>query len=175
MTNNAVNQARGKTPLLQTISWALWDWGTSAFSVLITTFVFARYIVSDYFIDPDVVAGGEPDNLIHDLVFEFARPESTARSPFRAAGPNAPNYQPAIVAASTPGTSSIVITYRGADDAFGTNATPFSPNIDLADGKPFLQYSIKLVADVVTGAVPSSSAGVLWQRALNTAKAFGVA
>jgi UMF1 family MFS transporter len=60
MTNNAVNQALGKTPLLQTISWALWDWGTSAFSVLITTFVFARYIVSDYFIDPDVVAAYKP-------------------------------------------------------------------------------------------------------------------
>jgi UMF1 family MFS transporter len=38
----------------QVISWALWDWGTSAFSVLITTFVFARYIVSGYFIDPAV-------------------------------------------------------------------------------------------------------------------------
>jgi UMF1 family MFS transporter len=60
MTNNAVNQARGKTPLIQTISWALWDWGTSAFSVLITTFVFARYIVSDYFIDPNVVAAYKP-------------------------------------------------------------------------------------------------------------------
>jgi UMF1 family MFS transporter len=60
MTNNAVNQARGKTPLIQTISWALWDWGTSAFSVLITTFVFARYIVSDYFLDPDVVAAYKP-------------------------------------------------------------------------------------------------------------------
>lgn len=106
-------------------------------------------------IDPDVVANGEPDNAIHDMVFEFARIESTARSPFRAAGPGAPNYLPAIVAASTPGTSSIVILYRGADDSFGTNATAFSPNIDVADGKPFLQYSIKFTADVVTGAVPS--------------------
>ncbi len=60
MTNNAVNQARGKTPFFQTLSWALWDWGTSAFSVLITTFVFSRYIVSDYFIDPDVVAAYKP-------------------------------------------------------------------------------------------------------------------
>jgi UMF1 family MFS transporter len=60
MTNNAVDKAREKTPLIQTISWALWDWGTSAFSVLITTFVFARYIVSDYFIDPDVVAAYKP-------------------------------------------------------------------------------------------------------------------
>ena len=51
-------------PRKQVISWALWDWGTSAFSVLITTFVFARYIVSSYFIDPTIVdayeaAGGE--------------------------------------------------------------------------------------------------------------------
>ena len=39
----------------QVLSWALWDWGTSAFSVLITTFVFARYIISDAFIDPKIV------------------------------------------------------------------------------------------------------------------------
>lgn len=115
----------------------------------------ARTLLPFGTVDPDVVATGEPDNAIHDMVFEFARIESTARSPFRSVGVSAPNYLPAIVAASTPGTSSIVITYRGADDALGTNATAFSPNIDLADGKPFLQYSITLVADLVTGAVPS--------------------
>lgn len=38
------------------IAWAAWDWGTSAYSSLITTFVFARYIVSDYFIDPQIVS-----------------------------------------------------------------------------------------------------------------------
>jgi UMF1 family MFS transporter len=43
----------------QVFSWALWDWGTSAFSVLITTFVFARYIISDAFIDPKIVAANE--------------------------------------------------------------------------------------------------------------------
>jgi UMF1 family MFS transporter len=48
-----------KVPRKQVISWALWDWGTSAFSVLITTFVFARYIVSSYFIDPEIVAAYE--------------------------------------------------------------------------------------------------------------------
>lgn len=115
----------------------------------------ARTLLPVGTLDPDVVATGVPDNAIHDMVFEFARIEATARSPFRAVGPLAPNYLPAIVAASTPGTSSIVITYRGADDALGTNATPFSPNIDIADGKPFLQYSITLLADVATGAVPS--------------------
>ena len=45
-----------RIPRRQVLSWALWDWGTSAFSVLITTFVFARYIVSDYFVDPATVA-----------------------------------------------------------------------------------------------------------------------
>jgi hypothetical protein len=89
------------------------------------------------------------------MVFEFARVEATALSPFRASSSLAPNYLPAIVAASTPGTSSIVILYRGADDALGTNATAFSANVDVADGKPFLQYSVRLTADVVTGAVPS--------------------
>ena len=115
----------------------------------------ARTLLPFGAIDPDVVAAGMVDNAIHDMVFEFARVESTALSPFRAAGATAPNYLPAIVAASTPGTSSIVILYRGADDAVGTNATAFSPNIDVADGKPFLQYSVRLTADAVTGAVPS--------------------
>jgi UMF1 family MFS transporter len=53
-----------KNSFREVFSWALWDWGTSAFSVLITTFVFARYIVSDSFIDPAIVsaynaAGGD--------------------------------------------------------------------------------------------------------------------
>jgi UMF1 family MFS transporter len=45
--------ARGGTKK-QIFAWALWDWGTSAFSVIVTTFVFARYIVSGYFVDPQV-------------------------------------------------------------------------------------------------------------------------
>ena len=53
-----------KNNFREVFSWALWDWGTSAFSVLVTTFVFARYIVSDSFIDPAIVsaynaAGGD--------------------------------------------------------------------------------------------------------------------
>lgn len=58
MTNTAVHR---KTPFRQTLSWAMWDWGTSAFSVIITTFVFSRYIVSDYFVDPALVALGPED------------------------------------------------------------------------------------------------------------------
>jgi hypothetical protein len=106
-------------------------------------------------LDPNAVAVGVRDNAIHDMVFEFARVEASASSPFRPAGVGSPDYQPALLAVSTPGASFVEITYRGADDALGTNATPFSADIDVADGKPFLQYSIRLVADVATGAVPS--------------------
>ncbi len=48
-----------KVPRRQVLAWALWDWGTSAFSVLITTFVFARYLTSSYFVDPAVAAAYE--------------------------------------------------------------------------------------------------------------------
>jgi UMF1 family MFS transporter len=48
-----------RVPRKQIVAWASWDWGTSAFSALITTFVFAVYITSDYFIDPKIVAAYE--------------------------------------------------------------------------------------------------------------------
>ncbi|MCB9878955.1 MAG: hypothetical protein H6835_15270 [Planctomycetes bacterium] len=106
-------------------------------------------------IDPDAVTvAAQRDNAIHDMVFEFARVEATAQSPFRSGGPN-PDYQPAILAARTPGQSYVEVRFRGADDAAGSNATPFSLDVNVADGKAYLQYSIKLVADVVTGEVPS--------------------
>jgi MFS-type transporter involved in bile tolerance (Atg22 family) len=40
---------------MRVLAWALWDWGTSAFSAVVTTFVFARYLVSDFFVDPAVL------------------------------------------------------------------------------------------------------------------------
>ena len=55
------NDVQPKAPFRQALSWALWDWGTSAVSVIITTFIFSRYIVSDYFLDPAIVALGEED------------------------------------------------------------------------------------------------------------------
>jgi UMF1 family MFS transporter len=36
-------------PKKEIISWALWDWGTSSYSVIVTTFVFAVYITSEEF------------------------------------------------------------------------------------------------------------------------------
>ena len=40
---------------MKVLAWALWDWGTSAFSAVVTTFVFARYLVSDFFVDPAIL------------------------------------------------------------------------------------------------------------------------
>lgn len=39
------------TPRRRIFGWALWDWGTSGFSVIITTFVFPVFIVSSGFIN----------------------------------------------------------------------------------------------------------------------------
>jgi UMF1 family MFS transporter len=41
-------------------AWALWDWGSAAFNAVITTFVFTRWLTSDAFVDPAVVAEGGP-------------------------------------------------------------------------------------------------------------------
>lgn len=39
-------------------AWALWDWGSAAFNAVVTTFVFTRWLTSDAFVDPAVVATG---------------------------------------------------------------------------------------------------------------------
>lgn len=39
-------------------AWALWDWGSAAFNAVVTTFVFTRYLASDLFVDPAIVAEG---------------------------------------------------------------------------------------------------------------------
>lgn len=38
------------------VAWSLWDWGSAAFNAVITTFVFTRWLTSDAFVDPAVVA-----------------------------------------------------------------------------------------------------------------------
>lgn len=42
-------------------SWALWDWGSAAFNAVVTTFIFSRYIASDLFVDPAIVAAANGD------------------------------------------------------------------------------------------------------------------
>ena len=50
MMSNVASYAKARAS--QVWSWALWDWGTSAFSVVITTFVFPIFIVQALF-SPD--------------------------------------------------------------------------------------------------------------------------
>ena len=45
MTNNDVAPARPKG----TFSWALWDWASQAFPTVVTSFIFGRYIPSEFF------------------------------------------------------------------------------------------------------------------------------
>jgi MFS transporter, UMF1 family len=47
-----------KVPKRQSFSWALWDWATQPFATVITTFVFTVYLVSDLFVDPEILALG---------------------------------------------------------------------------------------------------------------------
>lgn len=42
-------------------AWALWDWGSAAFNAVITTFVFTRWLTSESFVDPLVVAAAEAE------------------------------------------------------------------------------------------------------------------
>ncbi|QUY63228.1 Permeases of the major facilitator superfamily [Gulosibacter molinativorax] len=42
----------------RSFAWQLYDVGNSAFQAVVVTFVFATYLASDYFIDPDIVALG---------------------------------------------------------------------------------------------------------------------
>ncbi len=45
MTNIDVAAARPKG----TFSWALWDWASQAFPTVVTSFIFGRYITSEFF------------------------------------------------------------------------------------------------------------------------------
>lgn len=50
-----------KTLRSRAIAWAWWDWGSAAFNAVVTTFVFSRYIASELFVDPDIVAAANGD------------------------------------------------------------------------------------------------------------------
>lgn len=96
------------------------------------------------------------DNTMHDLRVHLARVRTEAVSPFRQASSLiAPDYQQPIAAVTVPAGTSLGIEYRGAIDAQGTRATPWSSSVDIADGFVFLQVRITFVGNVGTGAVPS--------------------
>ena len=104
--------------------------------------------------DPDRVVEGRGDNSIPDYQFELQRIESTAFTPFRQAPVAFPTYRSAHVAVVTPGNSMVRLAYRGADDASGSNPTAWDPDPSLANGRPFLQTRITLIADPATLQVP---------------------
>jgi UMF1 family MFS transporter len=50
MTDNAVESSELKPAKPKgTFSWALWDWASQAFPTVVTSFIFGRYITSEYF------------------------------------------------------------------------------------------------------------------------------
>ncbi len=105
-------------------------------------------------IDPNVPVQGTGDNVMHDYQFELTRVRSVAQSPWRDSR-TAVDYQAPIVARVQPAGTAVEIEFRGADDAQGTRATAWSTNVDVADGRRFLQYRLTFVADAATGAVPA--------------------
>jgi hypothetical protein len=104
---------------------------------------------------PSAMARGTGDNAMYDYQLEFVRVKTVAVSPWRAAGVPSPDYQTPVVAKILPRGTSVVVDYRGADDAQGGGATQWAQNVDIADGRPFLQSRFTLVGDAVTGEVPA--------------------
>jgi hypothetical protein len=113
-------------------------------------------------VDPfQSVVATRASNTLHDVQLEFAKVESVAVSPWRQAPAARPNYHTPHVASSVPAGSSLILEYRGADNASGANATPWLFSIDFADGKPFLQWRATMTANHRTGGVPSIDAIVI--------------
>lgn len=105
-------------------------------------------------VDPFTVTSGRGDNSLYDYEIEFLRVRSTAESQYYFTGAGT-DYHTPMVASHVPAGASMTIEYRGSDSPSGTNATGWSTNVDVADGRPFLQFRVEFVGDPVTGAVPS--------------------
>jgi len=112
-------------------------------------------------VNPHTATQGRGDNAMSYMQFEFAKVESQALSPWRKAPVGRPNYHTATIAKSEPPGTSILVEYRGADTATGTNATIWTGDVNYADTKPFLQYRITLFANPWTDAAPSLEAIVI--------------
>lgn len=74
MIDDAPGRATTPVPRRRVVAWALWDWGSAAFNAVITTFVFTRWLTSEAFVEPDVVAAaaaeadGGPATAVYDAV-----------------------------------------------------------------------------------------------------------
>ncbi len=106
-------------------------------------------------LDPVFVTSGSGDNTMHEYQLEFVRVKTSAEIRGWIPIGAMPDYQEPILATMEPAGTSISIEYRGADDVRGTNPTPYSTDVNLADGKPFLSYRITMVGCRTTGEVPT--------------------
>lgn len=88
------------------------------------------------------------------LQFDFARAETTARSPWLDSGRATPDYVQPVLATSQPLGTSVTILFRGADTVGGANPTVWSTSQDIADGHRFLQFELHLLGSPVTDDVP---------------------
>ena len=112
-------------------------------------------------VNPHTVTRGEGDNSMAYMQFEFTRNESQALSPWRKAPVSSPNFHTPSLAKSEPPGTRVILEYRGARSANGSGAGPWWSDINIADGSPYIQYRITLLANPWTGAVPSLEAIVI--------------
>lgn len=54
---SALTPTEKRVPRSQVLAWALWDWASSGFVAVVTTFVFSVYLTSEAFGNADVLAG----------------------------------------------------------------------------------------------------------------------
>jgi len=105
---------------------------------------------------PDrITLADQGDNSWFEVQLEFLCLESQAVSPWLHAPVAAPDYHPPYVSQSVPVGASVLVEFRGATRPDGSDATPWLPSIDIADGLPFLQYRIRFFAAVTGGLAPS--------------------
>jgi hypothetical protein len=86
------------------------------------------------------------DNSIHEVQLEFLRTDSEAQSPWLAAPVPAPDYHDPAVSASLPPGAAVVLWFRGATRPDGSDAGPWSDDIDRSDGRTYLQYRVRFQA-----------------------------
>lgn len=58
-------------------AWALWDWGSASWNAVVTTFVFATFLMSRAFVDPDLVKAAETSAAAEQQVNEIIATNNT--------------------------------------------------------------------------------------------------
>src|SRR3712207_2455244 len=68
----ATLQEAAPVPRGRVLAWALWDWGSSAFNAVVTTFVFSTYLASTLFVDQGILDAAGTDSRDPALVRALA-------------------------------------------------------------------------------------------------------